>query len=126
MPVNGSSQKSVLWWSPELAKIKHKHVQSNMQVIHAKVILEVDFQKGNQSSWKNKKKSEQLYAFIYEYSSLRCYPFKNLAMPSKGTLLSRRLPKWIANTYLAFLLLVPVVPHTHSSVRYLGLGAKLE
>lgn len=50
-----------------------------MQVIHAKVILEVDFQKGNQEFLK-KKKSEQLYAFIYEYSSLRCYPFKNLVL----------------------------------------------
>ena len=50
-----------------------------MQVIHAKVILKVDFQKGNQSSLK-KKKIEQLYAFIYEYSSLRCYPFKDLVL----------------------------------------------
>ena len=44
---------------------------------HAKVILEVDFQKVIRVL-KKKKKSEQLYAFIYEYSSLRCSLFKIL------------------------------------------------
>lgn len=103
-----------------ISKNKTQTCPKQHAVIHAKVILEVDFfKKGNQSSWKNKK-SRQLYAFIYEYSSLRCYPFKNLVYAFKGNTIIKKTAKMDCKHLPGFsTFLVPAVPHTHSSVRYL-------
>lgn len=55
------------------------HFQSNMQVIHARIILEVQLKKLNLELFK-KGISKQPYFFTYEYLSLRCYSPKNLVV----------------------------------------------